>query len=204
MMAGSDGIYVGGKPIRAARVAAARYLGHHVRNGDWTLEEAVQKCSYHAARRFGLKDRGLLREGWRRTWWSSTRKDQRSLHLRQRQRAGGGEEHASSTACRSCSTVSRTSASIPAGASARLTPTSPPAPLPHRASTQHPGWRATCSRAGTARSHPRVPHAPEVELPGAEAGPPAPGRVRSTAPVWRNDREAGQRWWRGIHGLPSL
>ena len=63
MMAGSDGIYVGGKPHPRGTGCFARYLGHHVRNGDWTLEEAVMKCSYHAARRFGLKDRGLIRAG---------------------------------------------------------------------------------------------------------------------------------------------
>jgi N-acyl-D-amino-acid deacylase len=63
MMAGSDGIYVGGKPHPRGTGCFARYLGHHVRNGDWTLEEAVMKCSHHAARRFGLKDRGLLRAG---------------------------------------------------------------------------------------------------------------------------------------------
>ncbi|MBP3957287.1 D-aminoacylase [Gemmata sp. G18] len=63
MMAGSDGIYVGGKPHPRGTGCFARYLGHHVRNGDWTLEEAVMKCSYHTARRFGLKDRGLIREG---------------------------------------------------------------------------------------------------------------------------------------------
>jgi N-acyl-D-amino-acid deacylase len=63
MMAGSDGIYVGGKPHPRGTGCFARYLGHHVRNGDWTLEEAVMKCSYHVARRFGLKDRGLVREG---------------------------------------------------------------------------------------------------------------------------------------------
>src|SRR5262245_38484710 len=64
MMAGSDGIYVGGKPHPRGTGCFARYLGHHVRNGDWTLEEAVMKCSHHTARRFGLKDRGLLREGF--------------------------------------------------------------------------------------------------------------------------------------------
>ena len=63
MMGGSDGIYVGGKPHPRGTGCFARYLGHHVRAGDWTLEQAVMKCSYHTARRFGLKDRGLLREG---------------------------------------------------------------------------------------------------------------------------------------------
>ena len=63
MMGGSDGIYIGGKPHPRGTGCFARYLGHHVRNGDWTLEEAVMKCSYHIARRFGLKDRGLIREG---------------------------------------------------------------------------------------------------------------------------------------------
>ncbi|MCS6864596.1 MAG: D-aminoacylase [Gemmataceae bacterium] len=63
MMAGSDGIYVGGHPHPRGTGCFARYLGHHVRNGDWPLEEAVMKCSYHAARRFGLKDRGLIRPG---------------------------------------------------------------------------------------------------------------------------------------------
>ena len=64
MMAGSDGIYVGGKPHPRGTGCYARYMGHHVRNGDWTLEEAVMKCSYHAARRYGLIDRGLLHEGF--------------------------------------------------------------------------------------------------------------------------------------------
>ncbi|HEV3437385.1 MAG TPA: D-aminoacylase [Gemmata sp.] len=64
MMAGSDGIYVGGRPHPRGTGCFARYLGHHVRNGDWWLEEAVMKCAYHTARRFGLKDRGLIREGY--------------------------------------------------------------------------------------------------------------------------------------------
>ncbi|MDB5308970.1 MAG: N-acyl-D-glutamate deacylase [Gemmataceae bacterium] len=64
MMAGSDGIYVGGRPHPRGTGCFARYLGHHVRAGDWTLEEAVMKCSHHTARRFGLTDRGLLREGY--------------------------------------------------------------------------------------------------------------------------------------------
>ncbi|HJZ55778.1 MAG TPA: D-aminoacylase [Gemmataceae bacterium] len=63
MMGGSDGIYIGGKPHPRGTGCFARYLGHHVRTGDWSLEEAVMKGSYHTARRFGLKDRGLVREG---------------------------------------------------------------------------------------------------------------------------------------------
>jgi len=63
MMAGSDGIFVGGKPHPRGTGCFARYLGHHVRSGVWSLEEAIMKCSRHVARRHGLKDRGLLAEG---------------------------------------------------------------------------------------------------------------------------------------------
>jgi len=64
MMAGSDGIYVGGRPHPRGYGCFARYLGHYVRETQtWSLEEAVSKLSLHAARRFGLKDRGFLREG---------------------------------------------------------------------------------------------------------------------------------------------
>ncbi len=63
MIGGSDGIYVGGKPHPRGTGCFARYLGHHVRNGDWPLEEAVMKCSYAAARRYQLNDRGLIRPG---------------------------------------------------------------------------------------------------------------------------------------------
>ncbi|MEZ6142904.1 MAG: D-aminoacylase [Zavarzinella sp.] len=63
MMAGSDGIYVGGHPHPRGRGCFARYLGHYVRNGAWTLEQAVMKCSRHPARRHGLHDRGLLAPG---------------------------------------------------------------------------------------------------------------------------------------------
>jgi N-acyl-D-amino-acid deacylase len=63
MMAGSDGIYVGGRPHPRGCGCFARYLRHYVRDAHtWSLEEAVSKLSAHAARRFGLKDRGLLRE----------------------------------------------------------------------------------------------------------------------------------------------
>ncbi|HXG09395.1 MAG TPA: D-aminoacylase [Gemmataceae bacterium] len=62
-MAGSDGIFTGSRPHPRGWGCFARYLGHHVRDRTWTLEQAVQHLSAHAARRFGLKDRGLLREG---------------------------------------------------------------------------------------------------------------------------------------------
>jgi N-acyl-D-amino-acid deacylase len=63
MMAGSDGIYIGGKPHPRGTGCFARYLGHYVRTGVWSLEEAVMKGAYHCARRFGLNDRGLLKPG---------------------------------------------------------------------------------------------------------------------------------------------
>jgi N-acyl-D-amino-acid deacylase len=63
-MAGSDGIFTGAFPHPRGWGCFARYLGHHVRQDrTWTLEQAVQHLAAHAARRFGLKDRGLLREG---------------------------------------------------------------------------------------------------------------------------------------------
>jgi N-acyl-D-amino-acid deacylase len=64
MMAGSDGIFVGSRPHPRGWGCFARYLGPHVRQGHWTLEEAVHKCAWHGARRFGLAQRGQLREGW--------------------------------------------------------------------------------------------------------------------------------------------
>jgi N-acyl-D-amino-acid deacylase len=63
MMAGSDGIFVGGKPHPRGTGCFARYLGRHVRDGTWTLETAVRHLAYHGARRHGLSDRGLLRAG---------------------------------------------------------------------------------------------------------------------------------------------
>jgi N-acyl-D-amino-acid deacylase len=63
-MASSDGIFTGGFPHPRGYGCFARYLGHHVRvDKTWSLEQAVQHLAAHAARRFGLKDRGLLREG---------------------------------------------------------------------------------------------------------------------------------------------
>ncbi len=63
MMGGSDGIFTGSRPHPRGCGCFARYLGHYVRAGTWSLETAVQRLSGNTARRFGLKDRGLLREG---------------------------------------------------------------------------------------------------------------------------------------------
>jgi N-acyl-D-amino-acid deacylase len=63
MMAGSDGIFTGTFPHPRGCGCFARYLGHYVRAGAWTLEQGVQHLAGHAARRFGLDDRGLLRPG---------------------------------------------------------------------------------------------------------------------------------------------
>lgn len=64
-MAGSDGIFCGGFPHPRGWGAFARYLGYHTRKlGDYTWPEAVTHLSAHAARRFRLTDRGLLRPGY--------------------------------------------------------------------------------------------------------------------------------------------
>jgi N-acyl-D-amino-acid deacylase len=63
MMGGSDGIFTGGRPHPRGCGCYARYLGHHVREGTWALETAVQRLAAHPARRFRLHDRGLLRPG---------------------------------------------------------------------------------------------------------------------------------------------
>lgn len=63
MMAGSDGIYCGGFPHPRGTGTFAKYLGEYVRAGIWPLETAVAHLSHHAARRFRLADRGLIRVG---------------------------------------------------------------------------------------------------------------------------------------------
>jgi N-acyl-D-amino-acid deacylase len=64
-MAGSDGIFCGGFPHPRGSGAFARYLGYHTRQlHDYTWPEAVTHLSTHAARRFRLADRGLLRPGF--------------------------------------------------------------------------------------------------------------------------------------------
>jgi N-acyl-D-amino-acid deacylase len=63
MMGGSDGIFTGSRPHPRGCGCYARYLGHYVREGVWTLETAVQRLAAHPAQRYGLRDRGLLRAG---------------------------------------------------------------------------------------------------------------------------------------------
>jgi N-acyl-D-amino-acid deacylase len=62
--AGSDGILVGGRPHPRAWGTFARYLGHYSRElGVLTLEECVRHLAGTPARRLGLDDRGVIREG---------------------------------------------------------------------------------------------------------------------------------------------
>jgi N-acyl-D-amino-acid deacylase len=64
-MAGSDGIFRGGFPHPRGWGAFARYLGYHTRTlGDYTWPEAVTHLTTHAARRYRLTDRGLVRPGY--------------------------------------------------------------------------------------------------------------------------------------------
>lgn len=64
-MAGSDGIFRGGFPHPRGWGAFARYLGHHTRElKDYTWPEAITHLTSHAARRYRLNDRGLLRPGY--------------------------------------------------------------------------------------------------------------------------------------------
>jgi N-acyl-D-amino-acid deacylase len=63
MMGGSDAIFTGSRPHPRGCGCYARYLGHYVREGVWSLETAVQRLAAHPAQRFALRDRGLLRVG---------------------------------------------------------------------------------------------------------------------------------------------
>ncbi len=64
-MAGSDGIFIGGFPHPRGWGAFARYLGYHTRTlGDYDWSEAVTHLATHAARRYRLTDRGLIRPGF--------------------------------------------------------------------------------------------------------------------------------------------
>jgi N-acyl-D-amino-acid deacylase len=64
-MAGSDGILAEGGLIHPRQFgSASRILGPCVREHQlFSLEDAVYKLSGHAAQAFGIKDRGVLREG---------------------------------------------------------------------------------------------------------------------------------------------
>jgi len=64
-MAGSDGIFGGGFPHPRGWGAFARYLAEHTRRlGDYDWPAAVTHLAAHAARRYRLTDRGLLRPGF--------------------------------------------------------------------------------------------------------------------------------------------
>jgi N-acyl-D-amino-acid deacylase len=64
-MAGSDGIYRGQHPHPRGWGSFARYLGVHTRElGDYDWATAICHLSSHAARRYRLNDRGLLRTGY--------------------------------------------------------------------------------------------------------------------------------------------
>ena len=64
-MIGSDGIpSIEGRPHPRLYGTFARVLGHYARElGLFSIEEAVYRMTGFAARKFGLADRGLLREG---------------------------------------------------------------------------------------------------------------------------------------------
>jgi N-acyl-D-amino-acid deacylase len=64
-MIGSDGLQVGKRPHPRLWGTFPRVLGHYVREvGLFTLEEAVRKMTSLPARNFGLKNRGILANGY--------------------------------------------------------------------------------------------------------------------------------------------
>ncbi len=62
-MAGSDGLLTGGMPNPRTYGTFPYLLGQAVRDGELRLEEAVHKMTGAPARRLGLADRGVLRDG---------------------------------------------------------------------------------------------------------------------------------------------
>lgn len=63
-MAGSDGIYVGNRPHPRGWGTFVRYLSHYVRDrGVLRLEDAVRRMTSFPARRFGMRDRGVIAPG---------------------------------------------------------------------------------------------------------------------------------------------
>jgi len=72
MMVGSDGRAVAprgvlgrGKPHPRYYGTFPRVIGHYVREGVLSLQEAVRKMTSMPAQRLGLRDRGLMREGFK-------------------------------------------------------------------------------------------------------------------------------------------
>ncbi|QTX03892.1 N-acyl-D-amino-acid deacylase family protein [Agromyces archimandritae] len=64
-LGGSDGIFIGAHPHPRARGAFARYLRETVRElRAWSWQDAAAHLSARTAERFGLGERGLIREGW--------------------------------------------------------------------------------------------------------------------------------------------
>ena len=71
MMVGSDGSAISPTGIWENTVphprlygTFPRVLGHYVREGVLTLQEAVRKMTSAPAQKLGFKDRGMIREGW--------------------------------------------------------------------------------------------------------------------------------------------
>ncbi|MFF6805351.1 amidohydrolase family protein [Streptomyces sp. NPDC012616] len=63
---GSDGVLTGARPHPRAYGTFPRYLGHYVReSGLLTLEECVAHLTGRPAARLRLRDRGVIREGYR-------------------------------------------------------------------------------------------------------------------------------------------
>ena len=62
-MVGSDGLLTGGMPNPRTYGTFPYLLGQAVREGDLRLEDAVYKMTGAPARRLGLRDRGVLRDG---------------------------------------------------------------------------------------------------------------------------------------------
>ena len=62
-MAGSDGLMTGDMPNPRTYGTFPYLLGQAVRDGDLRLEDAVHKMTGAPARRLGLRDRGVLRDG---------------------------------------------------------------------------------------------------------------------------------------------
>jgi len=72
MMVGSDGRAVAPRGALGAGKLHPRYygtfprvLGYYVREGVLTIQEAIRKMTSFPAQRLGLRDRGLLREGFK-------------------------------------------------------------------------------------------------------------------------------------------